>query len=617
LECLRSLAASSVAIGTIIVDNASTDDTAELLSRVDGIEVVRNETNVGFLDAANSGLMTSRTPYTLLLNNDATVTPDAIERALEALADPTVGAVAGRIVLPNGLLQEAGSFLWQDGSAQGYLRGQQASIGAAMHRREVDFGSGAFLLLRTSVAQSVDGFDPAFKPAYGEEVDLCLRMRQAGYRTVYDPRVVVDHVEFASSKDPSAALALQEQHRAVLEKRHRAELEERPLGELRLSHRVAHWATHGTPGVLIVDDQLPYPYLGSGNPRARDVLWEITEAAQGPVLLAPTHQKPFADWRPVWDEFGLDIEIYPEPGMAGLSRVLEQHAGRYRTLWVSRYHNLTAILDAEKRHPGLLTEVRVIFDAEAITTVRTAQHAALNGMPWFDEQLTKAVGVEASAALRADVVLAVNEVEAAVFRAHGAEDVRVLGHALEVRPGSASFEDRDGLVFIGRMTEVDSPNVDGLRWFFQHVWPRWAAAQRPSLTLVGQVAPALADEFTRQGAVVTGPVDDLAPCLNAARVLIAPTRYAAGVPHKVHEAAAAGVPVVATPLLVQQLGWTAGTHLLVGSEPAEFARSAWLLLDSPDLWVSVRRSALERVRADCDPRRFAQTVDRILAFGGG
>ena len=298
--------------------------------------------------------------------------------------------------------------------------------------------------------------------------------------------------------------------------------------------------------------------------------------------------------------------------MAGLGRVLEQHAGRYRTLWVSRYHNMRAVLAAEERHPGLLDGVQVVYDAEAITALRDAQEAARKGTPWTDEHVAKAVATEASAARRADVVLAVNEAEAAVFSAYGARDVRVLGHGLEVRPGSASFEAREGLVFVGRMVEADSPNVDGLRWFFQHVWPQWPASQRPSLTLVGQVAPALAEEFVAYGAIVTGPVEDVAPHLNAALVFLAPTRFAAGVPHKVHEAAAAGVPVVATPLLARQLGWTPGTHLLVGAEAAEFGDSVRRLVDSPELWDRVRDAAIHRVRGDCDPSWFADQIRHLL-----
>ena len=613
LACLESLARSSTPAHVVVIDNASTDETAELLDRVDGVHVVRNMSNLGFVDAVNAGLETSRTPFTLLLNNDATLAPDTIQRALEAARDPSVGAVAARIVLPNGLLQEAGSFLWRDGSAQGYLRGQPTSIGAAMHRRDVDFGSGAFLLVRTEVAQRLGGLDEAFKPAYGEEVDLCLRLRAVGCRTVYDPRVVIEHIEFASSTDPSAALALQDAHRHLIEERHEDVLAPRPLGDPTLAHRVAHWATYDRPGVLVIDDRIPFPHEGSGNPRAREILRAITAAHDGPTLLAPTHQDPFAEWAPVWAEFGLDLEIYPEPGVAGLGRLLEQHTGRYATVWVSRHHNLRALLSAEQRRPGVLDGVRVVYDAEAVTAVREAQQAALAGRPWSAEQVEKAVAAEVADARRADVVLAVNELEADLFRSHGARDVRVLGHALDVRPGPAGFADRAGLVFVGRMVEEDSPNVDSVRWFLDEVWPLWPQADRPALTLVGRIDPGLAEEFTARGATVTGPVDDVRPFLDAARVFLAPTRFAAGVPHKVHEAAAAGIPVVATPLLVEQLGWTARADLHAAGDPQGYADAVDRLLTAPQEWAVVRQAALGRVRTDCDPARFSATIEQVLA----
>lgn len=336
-------------------------------------------------------------------------------------------------------------------------------------------------------------------------------------------------------------LSLQEEHRTVLEQRYRVVLADRPLGDLKQAHRVAHWPTHGMPGVLVLDDRIPFPDQGSGNPRARDVLRQIIEGHVRPTLLAPTHQEPFADWEPVWAEFGLDLEIYPEPGMAGLDRVLDQHTSRYDTVRVSRNHNLLGLLTAEERYPGLLDGVRVIYDAEAVTATREAQQAALLGEPWTPEKVEAAVAAEASAARRADVVLAVNELEANLFRSHGARDVRVLGHALGVRPGPAVFADRAGLVFVGRMVEEDSPNVDSLRSFLDEMWPLWPEETRPSLTLVGRIAPPLEAEFTAAGARFTGPVEDVRPYLDAARVFLAPTRFAAGVSHKVHEAATADV----------------------------------------------------------------------------
>lgn len=613
LACLESLARSITPMRLVVIDNASTDRTADLLDRVEGAHVVRNTSNLGFVEAVNAGLEASTTAFTLLLNSDATVAEDTIRHALRAARDPSVGAVAARILQTTGLLQEAGSFLWRDGSAEGYLRGHPATTGAAMHRRDVDFGSGAFLLLRTSVARRLGGLDKAFKPAYGEEVDLCLRMRAAGYRTVYDPRVVVEHVEFASSSDPSAALALQAEHRHLIEQRHSQALTHRPLGDMRMAHRVAHWSTRDRPGVVVVDDRIPFIHEGSGNPRAREVLRAITSSRHGPTLLAPTNQEPFADWAPVWAEFGLDLEVYPEARMTGLGRLLEQHAGRYDTIWVSRSHNLRRLLAAEQQRPGLLDGVRVIFDAEAVTAVREAQQAALAGMPWGDDQTATAVAAECATARRADVVLAVNDLEAGMFRAHGSSNVHVLGIALEVRPTRSGFADRSGLVFVGRMAEEDSPNVDSIRWFLRDVWPLWPRPSRPTLTLVGRIQPFLAEEFSSQGARITGPVDDIRPYLDAARAFLAPTRFAAGVPHKVYEAAAAGIPVVSTPLLAEQLGWTAGRDLHVAQDPVGFAAAIDRLLASPEAWGAVRDSALVRVADDCSPARFAATIRHVLA----
>ncbi|CAB4974011.1 MAG: glycosyltransferase [Actinobacteria bacterium] len=612
LACLESVACSITPALVVVIDNASTDQTADLLDRVEGAQVVRNTSNLGFVEAVNAGLQASTTPFTLLLNNDATISANAIQQALEVARDPSVGAVAARILMPTGLLQEAGSFLWRDGSAQGYLRGQSATIGAAMHRRDVDFGSGAFLLLRTEVAHNLGGFEEAFKPAYGEEVDLCLRMHAAGYRTVYDPRVVVEHVEFASSTDPSAALALQDAHRHLIEERHKPALTHRPLGDLKMAHRVAHWATRDRPGVLVVDDRIPFMHEGSGNPRAREVLLAITSSNRGPTLLAPTSQDLFTDWAPVWDEFGLELEVYPEAGMAGLERLLQQHAGRYDRIWVSRNHNLHRLLAAEQQNPGLLDGVRLLYDAEAVTAVRGAQQAVLAGTPWTDDHAAAAVAAECAGARRADAVLAVNEAEADLFRAHGARNVQVLGHALDVCPSPSAFADRSGLVFVGRMAEEDSPNIDSLRWFLREVWPLWLKRDRPALTLVGRIQPDLAEEFSAQGARITGPVDDIRPYLDSARVFLAPTRFAAGVPLKVLEAAAAGIPVVATPLLVEQLGWTAGRDLHAAIDPLGFAVAVNRLLTSPQTWGTVREAALARVREDCDPALFAATIHQVL-----
>ena len=110
LRCLRALLAQGgPVLDVILVDNASTDDTAALLARVDGVRVLARPGNDGFIVGCNLGAAAARGRAVLLLNNDAVVQPGAIAAALATLdSGPDIGAVGGKLVLPSGLLQEGG-----------------------------------------------------------------------------------------------------------------------------------------------------------------------------------------------------------------------------------------------------------------------------------------------------------------------------------------------------------------------------------------------------------------------------------------------------------------------------------------------------------------------------
>ena len=112
---------------------------------------------------------------------------------------------------------------------------------------------------------------------------------------------------------------------------------------------------------------------------------------------------------------------------------------------------------------------------------------------------------------------------------------------------------------------------------------------------------------------ILGPKEDLASLYGEARVFVAPTRYAAGIPHKAHEAAAHGIPMVVSPLLASQLGWSAGKECLVAGTPLEFAKACTELYTDESLWTRLREQALERVRLELNPEAFGQTVRRLLA----
>lgn len=220
--CLKNLTPEkNIDWEIIVVDNASTDMTPELLERIDGIRVIKNDDNLGFLKAVNQGAEAAKGEYLLLLNNDAVFKPGSLQRAISIFEGASdVGAVGGRLILPDQTLQEAGSVIWEDATTMGYMRGYKPEIGEVMFRRDVDYCCGAWLLTRRDLFEKFNGFDESFAPAYYEETDYCMRLRKSGYRIVYEPQIVIDHYEFGSSEKSDFAQAQTLKNKKLFREKH-------------------------------------------------------------------------------------------------------------------------------------------------------------------------------------------------------------------------------------------------------------------------------------------------------------------------------------------------------------------------------------------------------------
>jgi GT2 family glycosyltransferase/2-polyprenyl-3-methyl-5-hydroxy-6-metoxy-1,4-benzoquinol methylase len=205
--CLRALA-ETLPHGfrgeVLVVDDASTDDTPGLLERWakrdSRLRSLRNPENAGFITSCNRGAGAAIGDILLFLNNDTLPLPGWLPpllRAFEAFAD--AGAVGGKLLYPDGRLQEAGGVVFSDGSGANFGRGDvDAEDPLYSYVREVDYCSGAFLATRRALFAELGGFDPHYAPAYYEDTDYCFKLRQNGYRVYYQPESRIIHVEGAS-----------------------------------------------------------------------------------------------------------------------------------------------------------------------------------------------------------------------------------------------------------------------------------------------------------------------------------------------------------------------------------------------------------------------------------
>jgi len=227
-ECLASIETHAGAgHEVLVVDNASTDGSAELVARTHpNVALIRNAANFGFGRACNQGAAASAGRHLLFLNPDARLTSgalDALSRILDD--DPAVGIVGPRTLNEDGTQQV--SFgpalgLAAEWRQRRLVRGVRRRDPAALRRAEAlsaapsepDWVSGACLLIRRAAFEQVGGFDEAFF-LYEEDVDLCVRAGAAGWRVRYEPRAAVIH-RLGSSMARLAPRARLEYHRSHL-----------------------------------------------------------------------------------------------------------------------------------------------------------------------------------------------------------------------------------------------------------------------------------------------------------------------------------------------------------------------------------------------------------------
>lgn len=179
----------------IIIDNGSTDGTKEYLKGLSGdIRIITNDENVGYTVACNQGARVATGRYLVFLNNDTLPQQGWLKHLINTVErDAQAGAVGAKLVYPDGKLQEAGAIVFRDGSALNFGRGDDPANPLYNRACEVDYCSGACLLVPKVVFMELGGFDEMYAPAYYEETDFCFRLREHGYKVIYQPQANIIH----------------------------------------------------------------------------------------------------------------------------------------------------------------------------------------------------------------------------------------------------------------------------------------------------------------------------------------------------------------------------------------------------------------------------------------
>lgn len=257
LECVRQLWANTEGLRyeIVIVDNGSDEANLVPVRNVGpGVRLLELGKNRFFGEANNIAAEASHGRYLCLLNNDAFVQPGWLTAMVGELErDPRIGAVGPLFLFPNGIIQEAGGAIDENGFPVRFGRGETQAHVEFLVPREVDYVSAAACVMPRELFMEVGGFDLAYEPAYYEDADLCFKVRAMGRVVQYCPEARVVHIEGAAAN-----------HNPAAEARRNA------LGDLNRDKFVSRWGrflkSRATADAVVVRDRFIPPAVA---PRPR------------------------------------------------------------------------------------------------------------------------------------------------------------------------------------------------------------------------------------------------------------------------------------------------------------------------------------------------------------
>jgi len=588
--CLAALRrhASDHPFEVIVVDDCSTDESRWALARFDGLRVVRNPANLGFVRSCNAGAAVARGDILVFLNNDTQVQDGWLDALMAPFAaDPGAGVVGSRLLYPNGRLQEAGAIVFADASCWNYGHLDDPGRPGFSYLREPDYVSGASLAIRRSLFEALGGFDPLFAPAYYEDADLAFRVRAAGYRVYYQPASRVVHFEGVSAgTDETAATGM---------KRYQAINRGKFLARWR-----ATLASHGARGedlerqkermirrrALVVDLYMLTPDRESGSLRMVNLFAILRELGFKVTFAAANLEAP----EPYVSQLqGQGVECLYRPFVRSLAKHLAAQGALYDLVILSRADAAARVMPAARRH---CRNAKVVFDTVDLHYLREERLAALAGDEATRRVAARRKDQELDLVRTADATLVVSEVERRLLAAEVPQaEIHLVSNVHRIYGSAAPFGARRDILFIGAFAHP--PNRDAVLWLARAILPLVQAARADLCChVIGAAPPAEIRALARPGLVIHGYVPDVRPFFDRCRLSVAPLRYGAGVKGKINQSLAHGLPVVATTQAAEGMFLTDGTSVLLADDPRSFADAVLRLYGDPALWERLSRAGL-------------------------
>ena len=558
-KCIASIIehTADVAYEVIIADDCSTDETKDINKYFLNIVHVRNEQNLGFLKNCNHAAAFSRGKYIHFLNNDTEVKPGWLSSLVRLMeTDDLIGMSGSKLVYPNGMLQEAGGIIWNDASGWNFGNRQNPELPEFNYVKEVDYISGASMLVRKDLWEELGGFDERYTPAYCEDSDLAYSIRALGYKVVYQPLSEVVHYEGYShgSDTESSTISSIKEYQKVNNQKFFEKWKEVLQSDQFSNAQHVFWAkdrSRNKKTLLMVDHYVPQFDKDAGSRTTFQYLSLFIKLGYNVKFLGENFFK-HEPYTTVLQQMGVEV-LYGPWYRDNWQQWFKDNSDKFDYIYLNRPHISINFIDFFKQH----STAKIIYYGHDLHFLREQKKYEVEGDSTILEQAEKWKKIETYLFKNSDVILTPSTDEQVVIksldRQYNVQLMRPYIYQTVLSP-ETDFSERKDILFVGGFGHL--PNVDGVLWFTKEVWPMIKTGIPDARFIVAGSNPtAEIKALASNDVVIKGYVsdDELESLYATCKLVVIPLRYGAGVKGKTVEAMRYGIPLVTTDFGVEGL----------------------------------------------------------------
>ena len=582
----------------IIADDVSTDATKEIDKFVSGLVIARNESNQGFLKNCNNAAKKARGEYIFFLNNDTTVQKDWMPPLIRLLeSDESIGMVGSKLIYPDGRLQEAGGIIWSDGSGWNYGRCDDPNKPEYNYVRDVDYISGAAIMLSRKLWEEIGGFDERYAPAYCEDSDLAFEVRKRGLRVVYQPLSVVTHFEGVSNGTDVNGTGLkryQVENNKKLQEKWSEEFKNQYDNVGVPNAFRARERSRGKKVILFVDHYVPTFDKDAGSKTTFQYIKMFIERGYV-VKFLPDNFAKSEPYTSILEQMGVEV-LYGNEMRTNIFEWIENNQANIDIAYLNRPHIATKYIDFIKEK----TDIKVIYYGHDLHFLRERREYELTGDVERKNASAYWKSMELDLMRKASISYYPSNVEVDYIHTF---DKKINAKAITAyvfeKFGNIDYNPdiREGVLFVGGFSHP--PNADALKYFLDNMWDEIYAQIKAPFYIVGSNATdeikALHNEA--KGIIFKGFVseEELKELYEKVRLVVVPLRYGAGVKGKVIEALYYNDPVITTSVGAEGID-NSYNQMLVADEPGDFVEKCVNLYNDKEALKAMSKAADDYVR---------------------